>query len=199
MATNTHAQALAVFIANANLRFVTSVYQRRPYQPAHPQAQAEGLLPRGPARALLAGGPDRRRGVGGGDKRRFHEEGGARSRYAGYRPHERQPGVENLRVTGRCRDRPAWPQPVQRGLPVHLGRTHQSQRSCRTKLAGSLPRHRSFHSAFASIGTMSRRRVCSITFMRTSSSIWGFIFTRPTRPNITTQNISCTSSISIRW
>ena len=25
----------------------------------------------------------------------------------------------------------------------------------------------------------------------------GFIFTRPTRPNITTQNISCTSSISI--
>lgn len=55
------------------------------------------------------------------------------------------------------------------------------------------------HPSPAPIGVMSRRGVCSITFMRTSSSIWGFIFARPTRPNITTQNISCASSISTRW
>ena len=42
----------------------------------------------------------------------------------------------------------------------------------------------------ASSGIMSSLRVCSTTFIRSSSLIRGFALTSPTRPKRTTQNIS---------
>ena len=52
------------------------------------------------------------------------EGGGGVSRH---RPHERLPGVEDMRVAGRYRGRPAKTGPLRRLLPLHLGRRHLRQ------------------------------------------------------------------------
>ena len=51
--------------------------------------------------ALARGPRGHRRGVRDGDQRRVHQEGETRGAAHGHRPHERQPGVEDMLVAGR--------------------------------------------------------------------------------------------------
>lgn len=103
-------------------------HQRGDHQPQDPEATRRQLLPRGPDRALLARGPRRgRRGLRDGDQRRVHQEGQARRPVHGHRPHERQPGVEDVLVAGRVGRRPAGTRPVGRQLPLRLARRHIHQ------------------------------------------------------------------------
>ena len=99
-------------------------------KPAHPQAAAGEATSRR-ACSLRYSRVDQgrcRRGIGNGDLRRFHEEGGARGRVPGHRPHER---------LARCRGYASlltmsWPTcrsgtcPAHR-VPLYLGRRHLRQ------------------------------------------------------------------------
>ena len=64
-----------------------------------------------------------------GGRRRIHQEGEARGGGHGHRPHERQPGVEDMLAAGRVERRPAGTRPVRRHPPLHSARRdlHQAQ------------------------------------------------------------------------
>lgn len=122
-------------------------HRRWHHHPRDPEAARRQLLPRGPHRAVLARGPrGHRLGVRDGGQRRVHQEGEARGADHRHRPHERQPGVEDMLVAGRVGCRPAGTRPVRRHLPLHLARhdLHQVQggRPRAVDRAGHRHRHR---------------------------------------------------------
>lgn len=81
---------------------------RLAHQPQDSEAARGELLPRGPDRALPGRGPrGRRRGLRDGDQRRVRQQGEARGAVHGHRPHERQPGVEDVLLARRHGRRPA--------------------------------------------------------------------------------------------
>lgn len=79
-----------------------------------------------------------------GGRRRIHQEGEARGGGHGHRPHERQPGVEDMLVAGRVGRRTAGTRPVRRRLPLHLARRdlHQVQGRRPRAVDRAVHRHR---------------------------------------------------------